>query len=267
MKCFLRFVGAVRERPSLPVLCLLILLGGLLASSPYGGRANAGQLAGTIAARVPQLDAARGIATQARVRMSVPAPHEHFHLEAFDPHGNWVWTRDADNLVTTVGCNQIITDIFEASAFTAAWYIGLVKSASPTFATADTMASHSGWTEEGTTSTDLFPNSSCTASAAPYSCCTSSITGTCNTPTAVTTGPVRPTLTLGSVSGGSASNSGAVATFVMNSTITLYGAYVVDNSTPGGTTGNLYGEATFTAAPVAAGYSVQVTLTMAATAG
>jgi hypothetical protein len=57
---------------------------------------------------------------------------------------------------------------------------------------------------------------------------------------------VRPTLVLGAVSGKSVDNSGSKAVFTIDATATFGGAFVVDEDTPGGTTGILYGGGVFT---------------------
>jgi hypothetical protein len=57
-----------------------------------------------------------------------------------------------DNLVTTVGKNYLLDQGLAGSAYTAAWYLGLISSVSYTaVAAGDTMSSHSGWTEAGPT--------------------------------------------------------------------------------------------------------------------
>jgi len=115
-------------------------------------------------------------------------------------------------IVTTAGKNDLLTQYFKGSAYTATWYIGLVDGGSaPTYAAADTMSSHSGWTEN---------------------------TGYSNSN--------RVTWTGGTASGGSIDNSGAVAAFNINATSTIAGAFMVTNNTKGGTTGTLYSESNFT---------------------
>ena len=200
-----------------------------------------------VAARAPHLAATRAVSAERAGVVAVNAAHWHFHVVACDGAcgqvtsghtGKIVWERIASNMVTRIGCTQLLTQTFKTQT-APTWYVGEIK-AYTSFATADTMASHAGWTEEETGTTDL-------------------------------TNATRPALTLGAVAATtdtvSADDSGAVASFTQNSTITIVGLYVTDNNTVGGTTGNLYGEATFTAAPVAAGYTLQITATISATAG
>lgn len=58
------------------------------------------------------------------------------------------WVDEFDNLVLTLGKNYLFDNGLAGSAYTAAFYLGLVDGAStPTFAAADSAASHAGWTE------------------------------------------------------------------------------------------------------------------------
>jgi hypothetical protein len=187
---------------------------------------------------VPVVVADRTVAVSRDAAVTANAAHWHFHVVARDRTGKIVWTRDATNMVTRIGCTQLLTQTFKTQT-APTWYVGEIK-AYTSFATADTMASHAGWTSEATSTTDI-------------------------------TNGTRPALTLGTVANStdtvSADNSGAVAAFTQNSTISIVGLYVTDVSTVGGATGNLYGEATFTSAPVAAGYTLNITATMSTTAG
>lgn len=68
--------------------------------------------------------------------------------ECFDAEGNLKWTDTIENLVVTVGKNDALDKYFAGSAYTAAWYMGLVDNASfSAYAAGDTLASHSGWLE------------------------------------------------------------------------------------------------------------------------
>lgn len=157
----------------------------------------------------------------------------HFRVAAFDPQGNLKWMDEFDNLVVTVGLNDSLDKHFKASAYTAAWYVGLTDG-TPTFAAGDTMASHAGWVE---------------------------VTAYDET--------VRETLTLGTVSGGSVDNSASKATFTISTNQTVIGgAFVVTNSTKGGTTGILYGGGAFSAGDKTLddNDTLQVTVTLTASA-
>jgi len=72
----------------------------------------------------------------------------HYNVECLDLDGQVKWTDTIENLVVTVGKNDLLDKYFAGSAYTAAWYLGLVDGAStPTYAAGDTLASHAGWTE------------------------------------------------------------------------------------------------------------------------
>ena len=137
--------------------------------------------------------------------------HGVFHLECFDKNGNLKWKRDIKNLVTTVGKNDALDKYLEGSAYTAAWYLGLISSTSYTTgpAAGDTSASHGGWAEDQN-----------------YSQAT------------------RPAPSWSAASGGSKATSANVA-FSINATTTIKGAFLITNSTKGGTTGILFSAGTF----------------------
>lgn len=153
----------------------------------------------------------------------------HWIIECRDLSGKFKWREEFDNLVTTAGLNDSLTNEFKASAYTAAWFVGLTGS-SPTFAAGDTMASHAGWTE-GT----AFSNAS------------------------------RPALTLGAVAAGSVDNSASKAVFNINGTATMGGAFVTTGSAISGSIGVLYGEGSFAAnRAVLSGDTLNVTVTLTA---
>lgn len=72
-----------------------------------------------------------------------------FTVTCFDKDGNEKWVEIAPNLVVNVGLQDMNTKFFSGSAYTAAWYVGLVNgtSASTTFSGGDTLPTHPGWTE------------------------------------------------------------------------------------------------------------------------
>jgi len=157
-----------------------------------------------------------------------------YRFECRDAAGNLKWVEEVDNLTVTQGLNDILTKYFTGSAYTAAWYIGLINNASFTaIAAGDTAAQingSNGWTE---------------------------LTTYTSTP--------RLTLTLGAASGGSISNSASVAVFTFNATGVVNGAFVVSTSTKAGTTGILYGEASFSSTrSVLSGDTLSVTVTLTA---
>ena len=72
-----------------------------------------------------------------------------FTIQCFDKDGNLKWEDAAHNLVVNTGLQDMNTQYFKGSAYTAAFFLGLVTGpgSGTTFAAADTLASHAGWTE------------------------------------------------------------------------------------------------------------------------
>ena len=127
------------------------------------------------------------------------------------------WAETFRNQVKDVGANDLLDKYLAGSAYTAAWYLGLISSVSYTSVTnaADTMASHSGWTEAGATNA---PNYSSPAA--------------------------RATAAFSAASGRSKALSSALA-FTMSGSGTLKGAFLTTVSTKDGTTGILYSAGLF----------------------
>ena len=148
-------------------------------------------------------------------------------------YGGLLWEECVKNITVTQGLNDILTKYFTGSSYTAAWYVGLVNNASFTaFAAGDTAAQiggTNGWIED----------------------------------TAYGAG-VRQTLTLGSASSGSISNTASPASFTMNASGTLNGAFLA--SANSGTSGVLYAEASFgSTQPYSSGNVITVTCTLTMT--
>jgi hypothetical protein len=150
--------------------------------------------------------------------------------------GLLLWRERIKNLTVTQGLNDILTKYFTGSSYTAAWYVGLINNASFTaLAAGDTsqqINGSNGWIED-----------------TAYS------------------GSVRQTLTLGSASSGSISNSASPASFTMNASGTLNGAFVASTSTQSTGSGGtiLYGEASFSSTqPYSSGNVITVTVTLTA---
>jgi hypothetical protein len=72
-----------------------------------------------------------------------------FHVQCIDKDGNVKWTEDMHNLVVNEGLQEMNTQFFTGSNYTAALYLGLIEGpgAGNTYAAADTLASHAGWVE------------------------------------------------------------------------------------------------------------------------
>lgn len=148
-----------------------------------------------------------------------------FHAECFDANGNRKWSDVAKNLVVNAGLNHILDVVFHGTTPVNPWYVGLKLTGSP--ASADTLATHTGWTE-----------------ATGY-------TG------------VRKEYVEAAASGKSITNSANKASFAIGSTATIAGAFVASPSS--GTTGTLMCAANFTSPrAVESGDTLEVTYTISA---
>ena len=137
-----------------------------------------------------------------------------FTVTCIDKDGHEKWVDIAPNLVVNTGLQSMNTQFFTGSAYTAAWYIGLVNntSASTTFSGGDTLSSHAGWAE----------NSSYvgTRKAASFGAATLADPSNIN-------------------------NSSSAASFTMNANATIAGAFLTNVAS--GTTGLLFSAADFQA--------------------
>ena len=153
-----------------------------------------------------------------------------YTAECRDADGNLIWRDTFKNLVTTVGGNFILDTTLSGSAYTAAWYMGLISSASYTTgpAAGDTMASHGGWTE-----------------SVAYS------------------NAARPTTAWSSASGRTKSLSAGLV-FTINATDTIKGCFMNTVATKSGTTGTLLSAGLFTGGdqPVVSGNSLTVSYSL-----
>jgi hypothetical protein len=146
----------------------------------------------------------------------------------YDAQGNLKWTDTYSNLVTTGGKNDLLDKYLAGSAYTAAWYLGLISLTSYTTgpAVGDTAASHTGWAEDVgySNSTRVAPS-------------------------------------FGSASAGSKASTATA--FNINATTTIKGTFLTTLSTKSGTTGILYSAGLFTGGDkaVASGDTLNVTYT------
>lgn len=83
-----------------------------------------------------------------------------YHAVCRDVDGNLLWEEEFDNLVTTVGKNFLLDTTLAGSAYTVVGpFMGLISSTSfSNPVAADTMASHAGWLEAGTTNAPTYAN-------------------------------------------------------------------------------------------------------------
>lgn len=132
-----------------------------------------------------------------------------YRVECVGADGQVKWVDYIDNLVTTAGKNDLLDKYLAGSAYTAAWYLGLIGSTGySAVAAGDTSASHAGWTE-----------------STAYSNAT------------------RPAPSWGGASAGSKASTATA--FTINATDTIKGAFLISVSTKGGTTGVLYSAGLF----------------------
>jgi len=81
----------------------------------------------------------------------------HFVATCRDASGKILWEEDFDNLLTTIGKNFLLDQGLAGASYTAVDYMGLISSTSYTaVAAADTMVSHGGWLEAGSTNAPTY---------------------------------------------------------------------------------------------------------------
>ena len=130
------------------------------------------------------------------------------------------WQDTFKNLVVNVGKTDLLNKYFAGTSYTAAWYLGLVDGASsPTYNAADTMASHSGWTENVGYSQSTRPAAAFGSASASGGGAGSAGTGTIST---------------------------SATAFTINASGTIAGAFLTTSNTKSGTTGTLYSAGSFT---------------------
>jgi hypothetical protein len=136
-----------------------------------------------------------------------------YTVECVGADGQVKWTDTFHNLVVNEGLQDMNTKYFKGSTYTAAWYVGLVQGpgSGNTYAAGDTLATHAGWTE------------------------TAAYSGTRKTATFGTATTADPSVI---------SNSASVASFAMNATVTVAGAFL--SSVDSGTSGVLFSVGSFT---------------------
>jgi hypothetical protein len=148
----------------------------------------------------------------------------YWKVTCLDKDGNVKWEENEKNIIVTAGLNHILDTQFHASTQVTTWYIGLKGAGTPI--AADTMASHSSWTELTDYSGD------------------------------------RKEWTEGAASAGSMTNGSSVD-FSITGTATIAGAFL--NTAATGTAGTLYGVVDFSSSrAVISGDTLQVTVTVTA---
>jgi hypothetical protein len=137
-----------------------------------------------------------------------------FEIKCHDKDGNLKWEAQSKNLVVNVGLQYMAGSALTSVTQITTWYLGLYGAgASNTPAAGDTMSSHAGWTE-------VVAYSNATRVAATF------VTATAANPSVVT-------------------NSASPATFNINGTTTVGGAFLTSGSAKSGTAGTLFSAADF----------------------
>ena len=137
-----------------------------------------------------------------------------FEIKCHDKDGNLKWEAQSKNLVVNVGLQYMAGSALTSTTQITTWYLGLYGAgASNTPAAGDTMSSHAGWTE-------VVAYSNATRVAVTF------VAATAANPSVVT-------------------NSASPATFNINGTTTVGGAFLTSGSAKSGTTGTLFSAADF----------------------
>lgn len=169
-----------------------------------------------------------------------------YHVVCRDADGNVKWEEQFPNLVNAVGKELMLDTLLSGTSYTTVGpFLGLISGASPTFAAADTMTSHGGWTE--------FTNYTVGGSAVRGTASFSAATSTGTTPTNVTT-----------------KSASAITYTITGAGGTVGGCFLVTGagaaSTQSSTGGALYSAGAFgTAKVTTAGDTVSVTYSTTAT--
>lgn len=169
-----------------------------------------------------------------------------YHVVCRDAAGNVKWEDQFPNLVNAVGKQLMLDTLLSGSAYTTTGpFLGLISGASPTFAAADTMTSHSGWTE-----------------FTAYTVGGSAVRGTASFSAATSTGTTPSNVTTKAASAITYTITGAGGTVGGCFLVTGTGAV----STLSSTAGTLYSAGAFSTAKVTtAGDTVSVTYSTTAT--
>lgn len=138
-----------------------------------------------------------------------------YTVECRDAQGNLKWADTIKNLVTTVGKNDLLDKYLAGSAYTAAFYLGLISSVGySAINAADTMSSHAGWTEAGATNAPAYSQGA------------------------------RPTAAWSAAAAGAKALSASLA-YSITSSGTIKGAFLTTVATKDGTTGILFSAGLF----------------------
>jgi hypothetical protein len=171
--------------------------------------------------------------------------HGNYHVLCHDENGNLKWEENFPNLVNAIGKQLMLDTLLRGSAYSVVGpYLGLINSGG-TFAAADTMTSHAGWTE--------FTNYTVSAVAQRGTAVFTASTSSGTTPSNITT-----------------SSAAAITYTITGAGGTVGGCFLVTGTgavaTLSSTAGTLYSAGNFaTAKAVTSGDTVAVTYSTTAT--
>lgn len=155
-----------------------------------------------------------------------------YHAECRDKNGVLKWSDAFDNLVTTLGKNDLLDKYFNGSAYTQTARMGLKGVG--VAAAGDTQASHAGWLEQGLANAPTYSGN-------------------------------RPSVTMGAAAAGSSTSTGVV--FNITSSGTVAGCFINNggSATKDDTTGVLYSAGDFSGGSRALTNGDTLTVTYTAT--
>jgi hypothetical protein len=145
-----------------------------------------------------------------------------YHVVCRDKEGNVKWEEGFPNLVNAVGKELMLDTLLRGSSYSVVGpFLGLIGGATPTFAAADTNASHAGWTEF----TDYTVGGSAVRGTAVFGAATSSGLTPANITTSLATA-ITYTITGagGTVSGCFLVTGSGASSTISNTSGTLYSA-------------------------------------------
>lgn len=225
-----------------------------------------------------------------------------YTVECIAPDGSLRWAEQFENIVVTAGLNALLDNSFTAAAGSVNWYVGLIGAHTGSVSITSGAAAITGSGTDfqatdvgsditivgaGASAADLvttvLSRSSTTAAVANANAGTT-VTGaafaieprpadTMSSKSFNETTPysdaTRPAWTRnGAASAGAMSNSSSKASFTINATGRVFGAFLSSNNTKGGTTGTLYGGGLFATGSrsVLSGDTLNVQVDLSATA-
>lgn len=201
-------------------------------------------------------------------------------VECFDAFGNLKWRDGFHNIVVTEGRNLLLNRSFDTVASDVLWYVGLIGAGTGTVAVSSSSASVTGTSTSfangdnssditivgagaaaadlvttisgnpgSTTALTLAATAGTTVSGAAYAIeprAADTMASKSFNETVPYSDSTRPAWTKNAAaSSGAMSNSSSKASFTINATGRIFGAFLATNSTKSGTTGTMFGGGLF----------------------